>query len=201
MVMKARSLLSSTLLLALSFTIACGGAGGDAPTGASGASAGGSDGSAAGNGGSTSTAGSGAGGASGAGSSTAGAGSSTAGAGSSGVSGSGGGAVDGSCVGLNLGSGTTIPCVRTADGGASCIPKEGASLLSITGGAALSGVKQISSVGFTDLACAVLDSGAVKCGRHNGLDATNVIESGATMVSGGLNGACAIVSGAVQVGH
>lgn len=133
---------------------------------------------------------------SGSGSSGSGSGSSGSGGGSSSSSGSGGGApqpVSAACAGLNNGSGTTIPCAATLDGKAVCFSGTTPITLTYEGGAEITGVKQVTGQGFTTAACVLLDTGAVHCGMHTNISKTPAIASGATMVSGGLNHACAIV--------
>ncbi|WP_159397957.1 RCC1 domain-containing protein [Sorangium cellulosum] len=102
------------------------------------------------------------------------------------------------CAGLNNGSGTTIPCATTADGKAVCFGSTTATTLKYDDGTDVTGVAQVSAKGFTEEACVLLETGAVHCGRHAQISRTPVVASGATMVSGGLNHACAIASGAIK---
>jgi hypothetical protein len=207
--------LVAPLLLVLA---ACSGADESPQTGTGGAGGPSSGGSGAPAGGTSAVGGSSAGGAA-AGSSPGGAagsgvegggpsGGASAGTGGSGVAGSapGGssGAAGGSnassavCAALNNGSGTTIPCATTSDGGAVCFSSTTPVTLTYDNGMPVTNVAQVSGKGFTEEACVVLRSGAVHCGRHTMISSTPKVASGASMVSGGLNHACAIVGNKVQ---
>ncbi|WP_437811492.1 RCC1 domain-containing protein [Sorangium sp. So ce1078] len=79
-----------------------------------------------------------------------------------------------------------------------CFSSTTPTTLKYEGGEDVTGVVQVSGKGFTEEACVVLGTGAVHCGRHTMISRTPVVASGATMVSGGLNHACALVGGAVK---
>lgn len=102
------------------------------------------------------------------------------------------------CAGLNNGSGTTIPCATTADGKAVCFGSTTPTTLTYEDGTAVTNVAQVTAKGFTEEACVLLNSGAVHCGRHPQISKTPTIASGASMVSAGLNQACAIVGSEVK---
>ncbi|MEM9459969.1 MAG: hypothetical protein AAGF11_37685 [Myxococcota bacterium] len=102
------------------------------------------------------------------------------------------------CLGFNNGSGTTVPCATTADGRAMCFDSASPMVVTYAGGDEVSGVRHISGRNFTAESCVVLDSGAVHCGHNHNLSPTPVIDSGASMVSGSLDSACALVGGDVQ---
>ncbi len=174
-------------------------------TGGGSQNSGGATGEGGGASGGTSAGGSGAGaqnsGGSSAGGNTGGSGGSGETGGSSG-SGSGGdgsggggnqGTTSGRCRSFDNGSGTTQPCYVGDDGVAYCIADDGSTT-------ALSGIpgSAVNATGqnFTTAACAVNDSGAVYCGQYESM--SEWIASGATQVSGSLNGQCALVGGAVQ---
>jgi len=102
------------------------------------------------------------------------------------------------CLGLNNGSGTTVPCATTSDGRAVCFDDPTPVPVTYAGGEEVTGVHQITGQNFYTASCVVLDSGAVHCGANSSIDTTPVIDAGATMVSGRLDGACALVGGDVQ---
>ncbi|WP_437633278.1 RCC1 domain-containing protein [Sorangium sp. So ce854] len=180
--------------------------GGDPGVASSGSGAGGGATSGAGAGSATSASGAGGGSTSGAGAgsatSTSGAGGgSTSSTGASSTTGAGGGdpgAASPACAGLNNGSGTTIPCAATADGKAVCFGSTTPTTLAYEGGGEVTGVVQATGRNFSEEACVLLDMGAVHCGRHASISRTPTVAAGATMVSGGLNHACAIVGNAVK---
>jgi hypothetical protein len=173
---------------------------------AGGSAAGGSAGSAAG--GSVSAGGNAAGGGDGGGGAQAGSppggaggGGGAAGAATGGSAGSGGAAANAGsavCAGLNNGSGTTIPCATTSTGGAVCFSSATPVTLTYDNGMPVTNVAQVTGKGFTEEACVLLRSGAVHCGRHTMISSTPKVASGASMVSGGLNHACAIVGNKVS---
>lgn len=168
---------------------------GGTTSGSGGSSGGSATGGSSGSGGSLATGGSD----SGSGGAGTGGTSGSAGAGASaGTGGSAGNPTSSSaaCAGLNNGSGTTIPCATTQDGKAVCFSSESPVVLTYTDGTEVTGVAQVTAKGFTEEACVLLDTGAVHCGRHNGISTTPQV-TGASMVSGGLEHACAIVGGSV----
>jgi hypothetical protein len=194
-----RALSLSTFAGVLCFAFGCSDDSSPTP-GGSGAVAGGGSGN-AGSGGAVSTGGNagaaaGSGGAGASGGASAGSGG-TAGGGSAGdtAGGSGSGVA---CAGLNNGSGTTIPCATTAEHKAVCFSTATPVTLKYTDGQDVTDVAQVTAKGFTEEACVLLTSGAVHCGRHDMISTTPQIPSGATMVSGGLNHACAIVGSSIN---
>ncbi|WP_434043771.1 MULTISPECIES: RCC1 domain-containing protein [Sorangium] len=78
-----------------------------------------------------------------------------------------------------------------------CFASTTPTTLTYEGGGEVTGVVQVTGKGFTEEACVLLDTGAVHCGRHATISRTPTVSAGATMVSGGLNHACAIVGNAV----
>ncbi len=124
----------------------------------------------------------------------------TGGSGSGGDVGTGGGTGgDGAgtfCRSFANGSGTTQPCYVGNGGVAYCISDDGSTtpLSGLTGTAV-----NVTGQNFTTAACAIDDSGAVYCAQYAQVGTQAPwIASGATQVSGSLNGQCAIVSGAIQ---
>ncbi len=133
------------------------------------------------------------------GSGAAGSGAAASGAatGSGGVAATGGGSASGGaassigyCRSFANGSGTTQPCYVGSDGKGYCIADDGSTT-------ALSGLPgtavNVTGQNFTTAACAVSDQGAVYCGQYAQLGTGSAfIASGATQVSGTLNGQCAL---------
>lgn len=117
---------------------------------------------------------------------------------SGGLDGSGGvdgGGSEGFCATFANGSGTTQPCYVGEDGKAYCIADDGSTTaLSGLPGTAINATGQ----NFTTAACAVNDQGAVHCGQYAQVGTgTAFVASGATQVSGSLNGQCALAGSTI----
>lgn len=171
-----RIVLASFILLTAGCSAAEGdttGAGGNAATGGSGGSILGAT-----------------GGATGAGGSAAGAGGGTSASGGS-TNGS-----TGSCTSFANGSGTTQPCYVGDDGKGYCIADDGGTVQL----AGMPGtVVNVTGQNFTAAACAVNDAGAVYCAQYAQVgEGAPFVVSGATQVSGSLNGQCALVGSGIQ---